>query len=250
MNRVPKIHNHVLLALAALFAGGCQLAKMEVDPALADAPAMAVKGNTGRMWDRQIQFGAWRTATVKEGWTRDMRHEVGTANEVSALDNLSKRYRFDLPTTSGTVAAQCAQLGQVATHTRTRGSKQTSVAVDLAMLRKLPALQCTYEGIGGGSLKLLQQLAVAPEHAGEVEFAGGQWSVTEVARIEGARTHSVAPLSGFEIRRGGIAIAAVELINSGRVWISPSLSQLERDRAAAIVTTLLLFRPIEPATQT
>ncbi|MGH8238440.1 MAG: hypothetical protein ACREXP_15660 [Steroidobacteraceae bacterium] len=43
------------------------------------------------------------------------------------------------------------------------------------------------------------------------------------------------------IRRGGEVIAAVQITHPGRVWMLPTPGQPDRDRAAAIVTTLLLY---------
>jgi len=237
-----------LLVLACLVASGCQVAQMKVDPALTDVAALPVKGNSGRMWDRRIQFGEWQTTSVNEGWLSDRRTEVGSADGTSAtaFDRLRKRYRFGMATNSGSIEARCSQLGQVASHTESSGRWEDRTEVDVAMLRGTPPLQCTYDGAGGGSLKLTKQMTVAATQAGEIEFAGQPWTVSEVTRIEGGRPSSLAPMSGYEIRRGARVIAAVEVINQGRVWISPELSPLDRDRAAAIVTTLLLYRPVEP----
>ena len=237
-----------LLVLACLVASGCQVAQMKLDPALTDVAAMPVKGNSGRMWDRRMQFGEWQTTSVKEGWTSDMRTEVGSADGASgsALDRLRKRYRFGIATNRGSIEARCSQLGQFASHTESSGRWEDRTEIDLAMPRGIPPLQCTYDGAGGGSLKLTKQMTVAASQAGEIEFAGQSWTVSEVSRIEGGRQGSLAPMSGYEIRRGARVVAAVEVINQGRVWISPALSPLDQDRAAAIVTTLLLYHPVEP----
>jgi hypothetical protein len=246
MASAQKFQPHILVVLPLLFAGGCQLARMQLDPALADVPSQPVTGNSGRMWDRHLRFGAWQTSSVKEGWTRDLRREVGTSNgQAAALDKLSKHYHFDMSTASGPIGANCAQLGEVASHITSSGNVESTTEVDVAALRRIPPLQCTYDGVGGGSLKLLEQFRSAPVHDGEVEFAGEHWTVTEVHQVEGARAHTRAPMSGFEIRRAAIVVASVEVINGGRVWITPSLSQLDQDRAAAVITTLLLFSPLE-----
>src|SRR5262245_59977839 len=102
MGRVPKIEVNVLLVVTLLLASGCHLAGMKLDRELADVRPMAVTGNSGLMWNRHIQFGGWQTASVQEGWTKDQRLGVVTLNNsaVSALDNLSKRYRFEMVTTS------------------------------------------------------------------------------------------------------------------------------------------------------
>ena len=50
-----------------------------------------------------------------------------------------------------------------------------------------------------------------------------------------------------ELAMGAVATGGVEVINDGRVWISPASSQLDQDRFAAAITALLIYREIEPA---
>jgi hypothetical protein len=76
---------------------------------------------------------------------------------------------------------------------------------------------------------------------------GGGWPAKEPAP---ARTSGSGPSSkirtyhptGYEIAEGQPVIAAVETINQGRVWISPSLSRDEKDRAAVIAAALVLSK--------
>jgi hypothetical protein len=56
----------------------------------------------------------------------------------------------------------------------------------------------------------------------------------------GSRIPSGDPV-GYVVSRGGHALAAVETINRGRVWILPGLDSATREALAATAAALLLF---------
>lgn len=214
---------------------------MQLDPALATVPAVAVEGKSVILWKRHLRFGGWQTTAVKDSGTKVSRQGMGPASH----EMYGREYRFSMATGNGTIEAWCSQFADVAKHQDVIG---VTVGIDLAGLRKSPPLQCIYDGLGGGKLKLLKEPArdLPIVLDGDAEFAGVVWRVNEVYRMEGGRSSSLAPLSGFEIRRDGEVIGAVEVINAGRVWVTPSLPRLEQDRVAVIAMSLLLFDPYTP----
>jgi len=66
-----------------------------------------------------------------------------------------------------------------------------------------------------------------------------RWHLQSVNRIEGGR--GPGGIVGYEIRRDQEVIAAVQLINEWRVWMSPELTSLEQDRVASVVMALLVY---------
>lgn len=58
-------------------------------------------------------------------------------------------------------------------------------------------------------------------------------------RFAGSPIPSGDPI-GYEIVDGDRALAAVETINRGRVWIAHEVSEEERARIASVATALLL----------
>jgi hypothetical protein len=81
---------------------------------------------------------------------------------------------------------------------------------------------------------------------GTIEFGPDTWRIRSVRKLEGSSIPSGEPL-GYEILRGTDVIAAVETINRGRVWMSPSLSEAEKARVATVATALLLYEPADAA---
>lgn len=81
-----------------------------------------------------------------------------------------------------------------------------------------------------GEMELLEMPTVAGSEEGRIEFGVTRWHVQSVNRIAGGR--GPAGIVGYEIRRDDEVIAAVEIMNSGRVWMSPSLTATEQDRVA------------------
>ena len=70
-----------------------------------------------------------------------------------------------------------------------------------------------------------------------------RWQVSSTSVTENTHPGS---LIGYEIRRDDSVVAGVQVINGGRVWISPASSQLDQDRFATAITALLIYREREP----
>jgi hypothetical protein len=87
--------------------------------------------------------------------------------------------------------------------------------------------------------------AVAPgeAQAGRLEFDDVRWHIQSVDRIVGSR--SSGAIVGYEVRNGDAVIGAVQTINRPQVRIATSLTPLERHRVAAVLATLLLYRPLQ-----
>ncbi len=83
--------------------------------------------------------------------------------------------------------------------------------------------------------------------AGHVDF-DAHWNIRSVDRMVGSR--SLGTIVGYEIRKDEAVIGAVQTVNRPQVWIAPSLTPLEQDRVAAVVATLLLYRPLQDALET
>jgi hypothetical protein len=227
-------------AASAVLLSGCQLARMQVSPALTSVPPLPVEQKTLRRWDDPVRFGAWYTANVDEGWIRIHGWRLAWFESSSRV----KPYRFALTGGVDLIQVQCLTSSQLS---KFHESDSSYVAVDVRGLRKMPKLSCAYadSNADDGTLKLLSTPSLKDEAAesGQFEFGTDRWDVASVTRFEGGRYPG--EVAGYEIRRGNEAVGAVEIINGGRVWISPALASHDQDRVAAIAATLLLYQPLD-----
>ena len=211
------------IASLALTLVACAAATMRVDPALAPVIPFEVTGANPRTWNSPIAFGPYQTGTVREG---------GTWNFGYRLLGIDANFVFQpYRLVVGDVQAECI--------TRAAALSRNDLSVDPSFGR-VPALACGFRGAGEGTLHLRTTATNAEE--GEVAFGASTWHIRSVRHFEGSSVPSGDPL-GYEITRHGRAIAAVETINRGRVWIDPSLSEEEEAHLAAVITTLLLYEP-------
>ena len=126
------------------------------------------------------------------------------------------------------------------------GGGEQTVDVDLAQRDRQPKFHCRYSGAADGALTLTEEVALGDPMSGELEFGADRWQVRSTAATENKLIAPPGSLIGYEIRRDGRVLAGVEVINGGRVWISPASSQLDQDRFATAITALLIYREIEP----
>lgn len=226
----------ILVAILAL-TGGCTLAQMQVSAPLDVVPAVPVDRGTVRKWNDPVSFGAWHTTSVDEGGT-DWTPGRSAAGHKHVVQNvlLERIYRLTLATPAGAeVRAGCFAQLDAATYGGT--------TFDVGTVRGDPALQCTYDGAVTGSMDLFEMMKVGDAQAGYLEFDDERWHIQSVDRIVGSRQSGA--IVGYEIRNDEAVIGAVETINHGRVWIAPFLTSGEQDRVAAVVATLLLYRPLK-----
>ena len=225
----------IFVAILSL-AGGCTVAQMQVPAPLDVVPAVPVDRGTVRKWNDPVSFGAWHTTSVDEGGTdwSPGRSAAAHRHEVQNV-SLERIYRLILATPAAEIRAGCFARLDAATYGGT--------SFDLGAVNGDPALQCTYDGAVMGSLELFEIPKVGDAQAGYLEFDNVRWHIQSVDRIVGSR--SSGAIVGYEIRNDETVIGAVETINRGRVWIAPSLTAGEQDRVAAVVATLLLYRPLQ-----
>jgi hypothetical protein len=69
------------------------------------------------------------------------------------------------------------------------------------------------------------------------------YAVTGTNKLAGTKL-PLEGTSGYVVARGGEALAAVEVINNGAVWVAPHLSAEQRQPLLAAVSALLLFEDL------
>jgi hypothetical protein len=214
--------------------GGCQLARMQVSPALAGVQPLAVDRAYWHKPEDPLSFGTWRTTHIDYGWGRYRSNNTSvtaTGNTTVDFQSFKRPYGIELQAGSGVISAQCL--------TRAKRVAYKDWSLDHGALQGIPPLHCSYSGAAAGEMELLEMPTVAGSEAGNIEFGATRWHVQSVDRIEGGR--GPGGIVGYEIRRGSEVIAAVETMNRGRVWMAPALAPADQDRVAIVAMALLLY---------
>ena len=216
--------------------GACQLARMQVSPALATVEPFTVDRVLWhvRKPNDPLSFGSWRTTRIDVGWSEFRSRQVPvTVSGKSMLDFQSylRPYRLDVATSNGVISAECIS--------RAAGVAYKDWSLDTGALTGIPPLHCSYMGASAGEMELLEMPTIAGSEEGNIAFDAARWHVQSVNRIEGG--HGPGAIVGYEIRRDSEVIAAVEIMNQGRVWMSPTLTALEQDRVATVAMALLVY---------
>lgn len=229
--RAPALLPALLLAAVLPLAAGlasCTTATMSVPRSLAGVSPMPVSGANPRAWNRPIEFGPWRSTEVREGL------QWSIAPRIFGIEVELKRqpYRMMLEgPEGGELQVECV--------TRRLAISRDRWSVD-PTLGRLPALACGFRDVATGeewSMKLSQGV---DRLAGEIRANGERWPLGSIHRPEGSRIEGPEPL-GYEVLEDGRALAAVQVVNRGRIWIQPDLPLQTRDRLAAVAAALLLF---------
>lgn len=228
-----------LLALT-LASAGCA-ARMKVADALeASAETWPVAGANPRVWGAPITFGPWRAAAaVSDGAT------LGWSADVLGLGKLAgarRPFALRLEGPAGAVEVECLQ------------QKLTAVApfgveLDLEKLGGVPQLACAFRPrdstgwTAAWTLVLRATGQAAPAFEGELRDGRGvSFSVRSVHALAGGGPALGSP-AGWSLERVGTPVAAVEVLDAGRVLISRRES--EGAALAAAAAALLLFQPPE-----
>ncbi|HEX6097507.1 MAG TPA: hypothetical protein VF432_14360 [Thermoanaerobaculia bacterium] len=195
------------------------------------ATAVAVEGANPRVWNQPISFGDWRTASVNEGTTRSFLFDLGILD----VGKTDQAYRMVLQGPGQQTDVEC--------HMREVIVGSAGVFVQ-ASLGKEPILVCGLSRKGYRTVLALTRTGrPEPSLVGELRQVGGAtYDVRSIHRAATGGIPSGEPF-GYEIVRDERALAVVETVNRGRVWIDPDAPN--RDDLAAAAAALLLWTPSE-----
>jgi hypothetical protein len=231
---MPLITTRVLMAgvalSVALMVAGCQTARMPLPDGLAAAERMPVSGRQGIRPGTRLRFGSFEANPVTRSWVRGRERGRGpTAMERERTET----YRF-------TLREDGAETWFVACRASLR-----SVRFDLGPIQVHPsdqsALYCNLQSMADE--RIAWELELAERHgrplAGTLALAATRLDVVGTARVAGAL--SMGLTTGYEIRAGDEVLGAVEVINSGAIWLRHDLDPVRRPLLAATAAALLLL---------
>ncbi|TNE60425.1 MAG: hypothetical protein EP344_07270 [Bacteroidetes bacterium] len=227
------------LVLTALFA--CRTPEITLDPALATAEAMPVKGRNGFRIGQVIRYGEFHTDKVKRGWTKgyDVPFRV-------RFRKASEKLRY---TQYGPENMQ-ADVSCI--------SKFKST--ELQLVRDFFSVPLEYRNFFAGNIHVAGSQAnwdfVLHNPDGdflrERSAAGFAQNGTHRLEIEAIREVKGQPewmnaltVYGHAFRFDGKTVGAVSTVNKGTVWIEPGLDAETRTVIAALATGLLLRTDVE-----
>lgn len=224
--------------LALLFAlSGCASTQLQVPQTFAaTAEAWPVTGHSPRRFGEPVRFGPYSALELRDGGTFGWQLPVGRFG----LGGQARDYAFTLVAIGHPpVEVQCRVAALALGYAETHGRVVSSTELDLTALSG-PALGCGLRHDDADAVLLLELERAGTHLDGRLETPWGEAVVRSLHAIEGAVVDTYAP-AGFEVALDGEPMAVVDVVNAGRVLMSPTLDDDRRAYFAAVAAALLLL---------
>jgi hypothetical protein len=246
MKKVSLLFLSFIISLSA-----CTTPQMLLQEPLASAAMpMPVKGRQGWLLNQQLSFGPYQTDQVQRGWT----FSYGVDLFLTELQGAKQKFSF-------TLQDEKAQRYTVMSAHQLRG---LSIPADRFAPQARPAVQellsftIQTQDMMAATLYDHQQeqiwhmLMMHPEDFRKNGKYVGLLTnekdtpiqVVPVRKLSGQKSWG-GDIVGFEFQQDGKSLAAVELLNQGKVWIDNTLTDDMQSLLAAACATLLLQQEIE-----
>ena len=225
------------LALTA----GCREAQMASPPELSNTPPMKVSGRQGFGFNNNIAFGPFKVTGIGRGWRET------TAWAFFSPENYNSRQssEFTVQSLGGlTLKANCATNVDQVVAERFLGSGSNPIRVSEVLAGRTNYV-CGFKPLEGGpDWKLaLGADAMRPLLAGVLSNGSQTIHVEGTNALEGSHIPLSEP-TGYRFSLNGRAVGAVEVINDGRVWMSPDLGPEQQSALAAGAAALMIYRDL------
>lgn len=193
----------------------------------ADIPPFAVTGANPRSWKSNLSFGRWHSAKAVQGPT------VGFGLKLLgiSLGHSSQSYQLSLTNGEGWQHMECVSAAVTAS--------RDGWSLDLNLGEK-PVFACGIQGKVESTLELKAKWNNKLE--GQSQLSDRKVSISSLHKLKGAAFDSMDPV-GYLLSDEQGPVAQVEVINSGRVWLAPSLPEDVQLELAALMAALLLYVP-------
>ena len=245
IHRYRKFTLMTLVLVGAVFAlalaAGCREAQMASPPELSQTPPMKVSGRQGFGFNNDISFGPFRATGISRGW----RETTAWAFFSPENYNSKQSSEFTLQSLGGlTLKANCATNVDQVVAERFLGSGSNPVRVSEVLAGRTNYI-CGFKPVEGGpDWKLaLGADAMRPLLAGVVSNGSQTIRVQGTNQLEGSHIPLSEP-TGYRFSLNGRAVGAVEVINDGRVWLAPDLTQEQQSALAASAAALMIYRDL------
>lgn len=187
----------------------------------------SVSGANPRSWTSNLSFGPWHTAKAVQGPTLGF----GLKLLGVSLGYSSQTYQLSLTDGKSWQHMECISAAVT-------GSKD-GWTLDLSLGEK-PLFACGIQGKVNSTMELKAKWNNKLE--GISQLSDRKVSIRSLHQLKGAAFDSLDPV-GYLLSDHRGPVAQVELINSGKVWITPSLPGNIQLELAALMAALLLYVP-------
>lgn len=222
MRRLSAI---VILTLATIFSSHAeQLQSIKAFQAL---EPYQVTGTQPRQWNGSVSFGKWHTASP----TQNPVSGFGLAILGLPSDDQTRSHRLAI--TDG----QQWQYLECVSHIHLAKVDHWPVRSNMG---QKPALACGISGITNVAFYLNPQWD--QQFVGHSELSDRLIKIRSLHLLEKTTYPALVP-AGYLLTDEEGAIAQVEIVNHGRVWLRPGLTAQTQLELAARISALLLFHP-------
>jgi hypothetical protein len=215
---------------------GCAPTRMAVPANLAqvsDEIVVTNRSRAGLFVNEGFTMGPYQIVRVHRGWSK----AEGSGWQVGSVSSGSSQrtgfYDFDVKAPGGMYKGQCGM----------RASDKTTQVGGLVLGGASPVhLDCNCSG-GGPGVTSFSLGSGSESHGVVTPRTGGASPLEGIATTaDGRSAAAMYGTLGYEVR-GPTPVAAVEVVDKGRVWMSRGLDDGARADLACLFVGLLLYRP-------
>lgn len=229
-----------LTATAALSACSSEPVRIVVDPALADAETFEVSGADSRWWRTPVTFGAFSTRQMRVGMTHTRTQEQSfwgwTSEQFRVSEGVVEQpYRFVLSDEQGgewRIECRANTPIRVFENDKRRYTRATG-DTQLGCAARDPR----------GRVHGLEVSGNGRDYLGRSGFAEPPLAIVTLHNLAGrdGRAIHIPAVLGYELRQEGKVIAAMDNVDSHRIYFARTMPPELRPAAAATFVVLMFF---------
>jgi hypothetical protein len=244
--------NKLLIAGSLLLMLACSTPQMLLNEQLStQSTPMPVKGRQGILINQKLAFGPYQTDKVGRGWTRSYKMDL----LLLGLEGGREKFDFTIFSGQNGITAFCTDKlkGIQVPVDRLSGGRASEDLLNFTIQTKDLFTATLIDQADQSPWYLL--IANRDDFRKKGKYAGmlshpehGAISVEPVRKLQDQKTIGMDVI-GFEFKENGKVLAAVELLNQGRVWIDQNLENNRKLLLAAASAALLLQNDLEDAVE-
>lgn len=232
------------VALAGvLMLPSCKLPNMAMEPTFKQqAQELPVEGRKVFKPNGSFHIGEYKVANVNRGWQKAGGFSILGYENI----RMSQRYEFSLQDVTGNewYVFGASQLQEK--------NLRSDNGITLAVGRNLEYFVSHFTSPESGQWRLLTvdpgQYLMRKKFEGELSNGSDHYKVVPVYKMEDSKLPS-SDIAGYEFQSGGERVAAVQVINNGKVWLAPDLGDDTRMVLLSAAASLLLYDKLHGTTE-
>jgi len=225
--------------LLIIFFAACTLPNMILEESFKEtATEYIVEGRTGWTKKKPMTFGNYQATGVKRGWT-------STYNIPFVVNFQGSKHKISFDMSDGyTQNASTYALGKITSH-------------EIPILNGLITFPLKYENYFAGVIQYNEEesyhfaiplpfsTTFEPIDPGIMELGETFYEIYKINQLEGQMKFRLNELVGYEIRKEGQPIAAVQKVNKDKIWISNAVSKKEKFLLANLCGAIMLMKNLD-----